>query len=82
MQEIVATINDLIWSQALIYLCLGTGLFFSILTRFVQVRLFKEMIRLLFASKESARGQIYKEEDEGQFRGGPAYYLEKAMGQK
>ena len=31
---------------------------------------------------ESALGQIYKEEDEGQFRGGPAYYFEKALGQK
>ena len=138
MQEIVATINGYIWSEALIYLCLGTGLFFSILTRFVQVRLFREMIHLLFSGKESDRGissfqalavslsgrvgtgniagvaaaigfggpgavfwmwvvaflgaatayvesalgQIYKEEDEGQLRGGPAYYIEKAMGQK
>jgi AGCS family alanine or glycine:cation symporter len=31
---------------------------------------------------ESALGQIYKEEDEGQYRGGPAYYIEKALGQK
>jgi AGCS family alanine or glycine:cation symporter len=138
MQEIVGTINDLIWSKALIYLCLGTGLFFSVATRFVQVRLFGEMLRLLFTGKESDRGissfqalavslsgrvgtgniagvaaaigfggpsavfwmwvvaffgaatayiesalgQIYKEEDDGQFRGGPAYYIEKAMGQK
>jgi AGCS family alanine or glycine:cation symporter len=138
MQQIVDTLNGFIWSNALIYLCLGAGLFFSILTRFVQVRLFKEMIRLLFSSKESERGissfqalavslsgrvgtgniagvaaaigfggpgavfwmwvvaflgastayiesalgQIYKEEDEGQYRGGPAYYIEKAMGQK
>ncbi|MCH9005676.1 MAG: alanine:cation symporter family protein [Proteobacteria bacterium] len=138
MQEIVATINNYIWSDALIYLCLGTGLFFSVLTRFVQVRMFKEMIHLLFSGKESDRGissfqalavslsgrvgtgniagvaaaigfggpgavfwmwvvaflgaatayvestlgQIYKEEDEGQLRGGPAYYIEKAMGQK
>jgi len=138
MQEIVATINGYVWSEALIYLCLGTGLFFSILTRFVQVRLFREMIHLLFSGKESDRGissfqalavslsgrvgtgniagvaaaigfggpgavfwmwvvaflgaatayvesalgQIYKEEDEGQLRGGPAYYIEKAMGQK
>ena len=138
MQDIVATINSFVWSPALIYLCLGAGLFFSILTRFVQVRLFKEMLRLLFSSKESDRGissfqalavslsgrvgtgniagvaaaigfggpgavfwmwvvaflgastayvesalgQIYKEEDEGQYRGGPAYYIEKAMGQK
>ena len=27
-------------------------------------------------------GQIYKEVDDGQYRGGPAYYIEKAMGQK
>ncbi len=138
MQEIVDWLNGIIWSNALISLCLGAGLFFSILTRFVQVRLFKEMVRLLFASKESDRGissfqalsvslsgrvgtgniagvaaaigfggpsavfwmwivaflgastayvesalgQIYKETDEGQYRGGPAYYIEKAMGQK
>jgi len=138
MQEIVATINGYVWSEALIFLCLGTGLFFSVMTRFVQVRLFREMIHLLFSGKESDRGissfqalavslsgrvgtgniagvaaaigfggpgavfwmwvvaflgaatayvesalgQIYKEEDEGQLRGGPAYYIEKAMGQK
>ncbi|MBT8092833.1 MAG: alanine:cation symporter family protein [Gammaproteobacteria bacterium] len=138
MQELVDGLNAVIWSNALIYLCLGAGLFFSILTRFVQVRLFKEMLHLLFSSKESERGissfqalavslsgrvgtgniagvaaaigfggpgavfwmwvvaflgastayvesalgQIYKEEDEGQYRGGPAYYIEKAMGQK
>ena len=138
MQEFVNTLNGIVWSQALIFLCLGTGLFFSVMTRFVQVRLFREMIRLLFSSKESERGissfqalavslsgrvgtgniagvaaaigfggpgavfwmwvvaflgastayiestlgQIYKEEDDGQFRGGPAYYIEKAMGQK
>ena len=138
MQEIVNTINAWVWSPALIYLALGAGLFFSILTRFVQVRLFREMIHLLFSSKESdkgissfqalavslsgrvgtgniagvaaaigfggpgavfwmwvvaflgastayveaALGQIYKEVDEGQYRGGPAFYIEKAMGQK
>ncbi len=31
---------------------------------------------------ESANAQIYKEEDNGIYRGGPAYYIEKAMGQK
>jgi len=138
MQEIVSTINGYVWSSALIYLCLGAGLFYSILTRFAQVRHFREMVRLIFRGKESDRGissfqalavslsgrvgvgniagvaaaigfggpgavfwmwvvaflgastayiesalsQIYKEEDEGQLRGGPAYYIEKAMGQK
>jgi alanine or glycine:cation symporter, AGCS family len=138
MESLVNQINAVVWSSTLVYLCLGAGLFFSILTRFVQVRLFREMLHLLFASKssdkgissfqalsvslsgrvgtgniagvaaaigfggpgavfwmwvvaflgastayvESALGQIYKEEDEGQYRGGPAFYIEKAMGQK
>jgi AGCS family alanine or glycine:cation symporter len=138
MHEIVATINSYVWSSALVYLCLGAGLFFSIMTRFAQVRQFKEMLRLLFKGRESTRGistfqalavslsgrvgtgniagvaaaigfggpgavfwmwvvaflgastayvesalgQIYKEVDEGQYRGGPAFYIEKALGQK
>ncbi len=135
---LVGCLNVIVWSDALIILALGAGLFYSILTRFVQVRLFREMIRLLFSSKEtdkgissfqalavslsgrvgtgniagvaaaigfggpgavfwmwvvaflgsatayieSALGQIYKEVDEGQYRGGPAYYIEKALGQR
>ena len=138
MQELVSYISGIIWEPVLIYLCLGTGLFFSYHTRFVQVRMFREMIHLLFSSKESDKGisssqalavslsgrvgtgniagvaaaigfggpgavfwmwvvaflgastayvestlgQIYKEVDDGQFRGGPAYYFEKALGQK
>ncbi|WP_019671875.1 alanine/glycine:cation symporter family protein [Psychrobacter lutiphocae] len=140
MEGIVSFLNSIIWSPALIYLCLGAGLFYSILTRFVQVRLFKEMLRLLFKGKpdndgissfqalavslagrvgmgniagvaaaigfggpgavfwmwvvaflgastayvESTLGQIYKERDvlTGEYRGGPAYYFEKALGQK
>ncbi|WP_047045493.1 alanine/glycine:cation symporter family protein [Vibrio mexicanus] len=138
MQSLVDFLNGIIWSPVLIYLCLGAGLFYSILTRFVQVRHFFEMWRLLLSGKSSTKGissfqalavslsgrvgtgniagvaaaigfggpgavfwmwvvaffgaataytestlaQIYKEEDEGEFRGGPAYYIEKAMGQK
>lgn len=138
MESFVNQVNAVVWSPALVYLALGAGLFFSILTRFVQVRLFREMVHLLFSSKssdqgissfqalsvslsgrvgtgniagvaaaigfggpgavfwmwvvaflgastayvESTLGQIYKEEDEGQYRGGPAFYIEKAMGQK
>ena len=138
MQEIVDMLNGFIWSPALIYLCLGTGLFFTVLTRFVQIRQFKEMFRLLLSGKSSEKGissfqalavslsgrvgtgniagvaaaigfggpgavfwmwvvaffgaatayiestnaQIYKEEEDGVYRGGPAYYIEKAMGQK
>ena len=138
MQELVNTLNSFIWSPALIYLCLGTGVFFSVITRFVQVRHFSEMWRLLLSGKssekgissfqalavslsgrvgtgniagvaaaigfggpgavfwmwvvaffgaatayvESANAQIFKEESNGIYRGGPAYYIEKAMGQR
>ncbi|MEM1174439.1 MAG: alanine/glycine:cation symporter family protein [Pseudomonadota bacterium] len=138
MQDLIGTLNGFVWSNALVAMCLGAGLLFTVLTRFVQVRMFGEMLRLLFKGKESEQGissfqalavslsgrvgtgniagvaaaigfggpgavfwmwiiailgsatayiestlgQIYKEVDEGQYRGGPAYYIEKALGQK
>ncbi|RDL43245.1 sodium:alanine symporter [Marinomonas piezotolerans] len=138
MQEFIDFLNGIIWSPALIYLCLGAGLFYSILTRFAQVRHFKEMWSLLFNSTpsekgissfqalavslsgrvgtgniagvaaaigfggpgavfwmwvvaflgastayaESTLGQIYKVNDGGQYRGGPAYYFEKGLRMK
>lgn len=138
MKAIVDFLNSIIWSPVFIAICLGAGLFYSIATRFVQVRHFKEMWRLLFTGSSSKEGvssfqaltislsgrvgtgniagvaaaigfggpgavfwmwvvaflgsatsfvectlgQIYKEEYEGQYRGGPAYYFEKILGWK
>ncbi|MGY0398411.1 MAG: alanine/glycine:cation symporter family protein [Ostreibacterium sp.] len=140
MESAISSILGIIWSPALIFLCLAAGLMYSILTRFAQVRHFFEMWRLLFkgvpsehgissfqalavslsgrvgigniagvaaaigfggpgaifwmwvvaflgastAYVESTLGQIYKERGQltGQYRGGPAYYFEKCLGQK
>ena len=138
MNELVNTLNGLVWSPALIYLCLGVGLYFSLRGRFLQVRHFKEMIRLMFNGRtdehgitsfqaltmtlagrvgtgniagvataitfggpgavfwmwmvaflgassafvESTLGQVYKEKIDGQYRGGPAFYIEKGLGIK
>lgn len=138
MNELVNAINGVIWSPALIYLCLGAGLFFSVMTRFAQLRHFKEMLKLLLnnsssdkgissfqalavslsgrvgvgniagvaaaigfggpgavfwmwvvaflgastAYVESTLGQLYKVEQNGQYRGGPAYYFERCLGWK
>lgn len=139
MDAMLNALNGLIWSPALIYLCLGVGLYFSFRTRFMQVRGVREMVRLMWvggssdagvssfqafamslsgrvgigniagvataiaaggpgavfwmwvmaflgastAFVESTLAQIYKEkDDEGRYRGGPAYYIEKAMGQR
>ncbi|WP_414618146.1 alanine/glycine:cation symporter family protein [Dyadobacter sp. 32] len=136
MEQIVNFVNDIIWSNALIILCLATGIYFSIVTRFLQVRYLKDMVRLLFGGESSAKGvssfqafaiaisgrvgtgniagvataiamggpgavfwmwaiaflgaasafveatlgQIYKTVKDGQYRGGPAYYIEKGLG--
>ncbi|KAF1698708.1 sodium:alanine symporter [Pseudoxanthomonas jiangsuensis] len=139
MEAFLAWLNGIIWSNALIALCLGAGLWFSFRTRFMQVRGFVEMCRLTVTGQKSEAGvssfqalaismagrmgigniagvataiayggpgavfwmwvmgflgastsyiestlaQIYKEKDaEGRYRGGPAYYIEKAMGLK
>lgn len=139
MSDLVNGINSYIWSLPLIYLCLGVGLYFSLRTRFLQIRHIKEMVRLMFKGESSPAGitsfqaltlslsgrvgtgniagvataitfggpgavfwmwvvaffgagtafvestlaQIYKEKDsKGQYRGGPAYYIEKGLGMK
>ena len=134
----IQAVNGWVWSPALVALCLAAGLYFSLRTRFVQVRRFGEMVRLLFGSAgkdkkatgissfqafamalsgrvgtgnivgvataigfggpgaivwmwiiaffgagsafvEATLAQIYKEDHNGQFRGGPAYYIEKGL---
>lgn len=56
MEAFVNWLNGLIWSPALIYLCLGVGLFYSIMTRFLQIRYFFHMIKLMFEGKSSEAG--------------------------
>ena len=147
LTSLIQTVNSWVWSPALVALCLLAGLYFSLRTRFVQVRRFGEMFRLLFfpngrnnkdksaspdqkkkgitsfqafamalsgrvgtgnivgvataiglggpgaivwmwiiaffgagsAFAEATLAQIYKEDHNGQFRGGPAYYIEKGL---
>src|SRR5690554_2718550 len=56
MESIIIAINDIVWSNALIVLCIGVGVYFSVRTRFLQVRHLKEMIRLLFDGSSSEKG--------------------------
>lgn len=48
--------NDIVWSMALVVLCLGAGLWFSIRMKFPQVRMFKEMVHLLVHGEKSDTG--------------------------
>jgi AGCS family alanine or glycine:cation symporter len=56
MSDIINWLNGYVWSPVLVYLILGLGLIYTILTRFVQVRFFKEMIKLAFEGGESKAG--------------------------
>ncbi|MDD4848006.1 MAG: alanine/glycine:cation symporter family protein [Bacteroidales bacterium] len=56
--QVISYFNNLVWSPALIVICLGAGLFFSIRTRFVQVRCFKQMIQLLFHNDKKKKTGI------------------------
>jgi AGCS family alanine or glycine:cation symporter len=135
---IVTEGNDLLWSYILIVMLVGIGLYFTVRTKFVQVRLFGEMLRVLTDKKDGANGvsafqaftisaasrvgtgnitgvalaiaiggpgavfwmwlialigmataliestlaQVYKVKDGDQFRGGPAYYMQMALGNR
>ena len=56
MENIIDLLNSIIWSNALIVLCIFGGLYFSIRTRFVQIRLVKTMAKELFAGQSSDKG--------------------------
>ena len=47
LESFVAFANDILWSYVLIVMLVGLGIWFSLRTRFVQVRCLKEMVRLL-----------------------------------
>ena len=138
MEDFIQSANAVIWSDALIYLLLLLGVYFSVRMRFFQVRLIKDMVKLLMESDkskagissfqalavslsgrvgtgniagvataifiggpgavfwmwavaflgsgsafvESALGQIYKRKEKGEYRGGPAFYIEKGFKNK
>ena len=51
-EKFVSAVNDVIWSPALVVLLVGAGLYFTVRTRFVQLRRVGLMTRLLFRKRE------------------------------
>ena len=136
--NISAALDGFIWGKYMVYLCLSAGVFFSVLMKFPQLRLIKEMVGQLLGGKSSEKGvssfqgfamalggrvgtgnitgvataiffggpgaifwmwaiaflgsgsayieaalaQVWKEEIHGEYRGGPAYYMERGLGSK
>ncbi|MDP0561197.1 MAG: sodium:alanine symporter family protein [Candidatus Endonucleobacter sp. (ex Gigantidas childressi)] len=138
MSHLIETATSALWEYLLIYLLLGAGIYFTIRTRFAQVRYFFHAWKIVLGSRktdkkhissfqafctslaahvgtgnlagvaiaiyiggpgavfwmwvvallgmsssyvENTLAQLYKTNNEdGTFRGGPAYYIEKALG--
>ena len=135
--QILERFDDILYTWCLIYMLAGAGIYFTIKTGFVQIRLFKDCIKCMLEKKTSDKGissfqalmiatasrvgtgnmagvataiviggpgaafwmwlmailgaasafvestlaQIYKVRDnESGFKGGPAYYIERALG--
>ena len=45
--QFVIHVDNMVWSMVLVLLCLGVGLYLSLRMRFPQIRLLREMVRLL-----------------------------------
>ncbi len=52
-ERIVSYVNSVVWSPALVILLVGAGLYFSVRTRFVQIRRVGLMTRILFRKREN-----------------------------
>ncbi|MGB3602218.1 alanine/glycine:cation symporter family protein [Gordonia sp. (in: high G+C Gram-positive bacteria)] len=56
MSDFIGDLNNIIWSPPLVFLCIFAGVYFSIRSRFLQVRHFGHMIKLMFTGQSSESG--------------------------
>lgn len=138
MNEFFVKLNNIVWANPIIFLILGSAIFFTIILKGVQVRNMKHQVQLLFGSgsseagispfatfctvigyrvgtanvagvavaifsggpgavfwmlvtsvldtaisyAECALGQCYKIKQDGEYRGGAYYYIERGLGVK
>lgn len=142
LNDVLTKLNDIMYTYILIVLLVGVGIYFTVRTKGVQFRLFKDGIKSIMdpadeekagekrvssfqalmistasrvgtgniagiataiaaggpgavfwmwlmallggasAFVESTLAQIYKVKEGGQFRGGPSYYMERALGKR
>lgn len=53
---VIIRINRLVWSDVLVYFCLAAGIYYSFRTRFVSIRFFPKMCKLVCAKNGSSAG--------------------------
>ena len=63
MNDLITSINDVLWTYVLIVALVGCGVWFTWRTRFVQFRMVGEMLRLLTESAVDTVETQVKEKD-------------------
>jgi putative sodium/glutamine symporter len=58
LQDVVSATNDFLWSNLLIIMLVALGLYFTFKSKFVQVRMLKEMVRVLMEGKTGSKDSI------------------------
>ncbi len=61
IENVVGVVNKVLWDYALLFLLVGTGIYYTVSLKFIQVRKFKEGMKLLFGGfsfhgKEEEKG--------------------------
>lgn len=75
LEKIISISNNILWSYVLIALLIVVGLYFTFKTNFVQIRLIKEMFRLL---GEGATNSISSEKNENSISSFQAFCMSTA----
>ena len=58
LQAVIDPVSGFLWGTVLIYVLLAAGVYFSVRTRFVQVRLFGHLWHVVLGSRQGAQGGI------------------------
>lgn len=53
---VIDFLNGIVWSDWLIYVCFAVGLLFTVVAKFPQIRLLKDMCRLAFKREKTSQG--------------------------
>ena len=56
LAKVLTQIDDVLYTWLLIYLLAGSGIYFTIRTRFVQIRRFKDALHCMMEKKEGDKG--------------------------
>ena len=58
LHHVIGVTNDFLWSKLLIIMLVSCGIYFTIKLKFVQVRMLKEMVRVLLEGRKGSEDSV------------------------